>query len=65
MTPFRAEAVQLCLGCPGFPTPQNSHADQGTTRQNVYKHVKKGLEELEIRGRELPSFPPATSTEEA
>lgn len=49
MPVYRAEAVRSRYGFPGVPEWAEFVRNSGTTRQNLAKHLKKGLEELKRR----------------
>lgn len=65
MPPYRGEAMRSYLGYPGFPNASELARLRGTTRQNVHKHVKKGLEEFRSMAEKPLPFPQATPTGEA
>lgn len=49
MPTYRAEAVRSRFGYPESPAWDELIRTSGTTRQNVEKHAKKGLEELKLK----------------
>jgi hypothetical protein len=49
MPPHRAEAVRSRFGYPGVSEWAELAQISGTTRQNLAKHARKGLEELKLR----------------